>query len=256
MATSNVVILLIGLHGSGKSTFTKAVTGRADVEVSGCNGITETTRICKAYETKYQGTKFTIIDTPGLADQDTQEENLANLDKIASQLSSMGQVHVSGVIYFHDIQKQRLRGVDRANLRILRAICGRPFFPHVALLTTCWDCINPKFATEYNTILHDLEFERAKYLPNGPRTFKFNLDDKIPHKQVLDHFVTQVKSAAPSPLPELLFAEELKKYGYQHKNKKRMRAVKKTEAGIQIATETKESQLGFLASFWRWVSGD
>jgi len=32
-ATSDVVILLIGLHGSGKSTFTRAATG-ADVEIS------------------------------------------------------------------------------------------------------------------------------------------------------------------------------------------------------------------------------
>jgi hypothetical protein len=165
---------------------------------------------------------------------------LAILNQIASQLSSMGQVHVSGVIYFHDIQKMRLRGVDKANLRILHAICGRPFSPYVALLTTCWNCINldePGYATQYDTILHNLEMEREKYLPNGPRTFKFDLDDKIPHQQVLDHFVKQVKSAAPSPLPKLLFAEELKKYGYQHKNKKSMRVVKKTEAGIQIATE-------------------
>ena len=40
MAAPNPVILLIGFHGSGKSTFTKAVTG-ADVEIGRSGEVNE-----------------------------------------------------------------------------------------------------------------------------------------------------------------------------------------------------------------------
>jgi len=33
MASSNVVILLVGLHGAGKSAFVKAATGRQDIKL-------------------------------------------------------------------------------------------------------------------------------------------------------------------------------------------------------------------------------
>ena len=48
---SGMVILLIGLHGSGKSTFTKAVTG-ADVEISRYGGVTESKSYPLPHNTK------------------------------------------------------------------------------------------------------------------------------------------------------------------------------------------------------------
>ncbi|KAK0711807.1 P-loop containing nucleoside triphosphate hydrolase protein [Lasiosphaeris hirsuta] len=219
---SNIVILLIGLHGSGKSTFAKAVTG-ADVEISRTGGVIERKQ-------------FTIIDTPGLADKNTHEENLEILEQIAHQLGKIGQEHVNGVIYFHSIKNIRLGAVDRANIRILKAMCGEPFFPHVAFVTSHWDRIDhTNFGEQYETINHDLELERRKLLPKGPRIFRF-LNDGKSHELVLDHFVNQANIATTVP-PQLLFAEELKRYRYERRPS---RAVRKTEASKQMAVESKK----------------
>jgi len=153
----------------------------------------------------------------------------------------MGQEHVSGVIYFHSIQSVRLAGVDKANIRILKAICGEPFFPHVAFVTSRWDRVDLlKYGQDYETRNHHLELERQKLLPKGPRIFKF-LNDAESHERVLDYFAKQVDITAPAP-PRLLFAEELKRYRYERKP---VRAVRKTEASKQMAVESQKVSAGF-----------
>jgi len=196
------------------------------------------TKTCKRYQAKHRGKQFTIIDTPGLADKKTLDENLEILGRIASELSKMGQEHVTGVIYFHSIQNIRLGAVDKANIRILKAICGEPFFPNVAFVTSRWDCIdfsNPEFKRQYDTINHHLELERRNLLPKGPRIFKF-LNDGKSHKDVLDYFFADQANAAAPP-PQLLFAQELKRYRFE---KRPSRAVRKTEAGKQMEVELKK----------------
>ncbi|KAK4450487.1 P-loop containing nucleoside triphosphate hydrolase protein, partial [Podospora aff. communis PSN243] len=187
MAPSNVVLLLIGLHGTGKSTFAKAATGQ-DVKVNPTGGVDAYTKECNKYTVDFKQRRFIIIDTPGMADQNTIEENLDVLQQVADQLQNLDQERVNGVIYFHSIEGARLSGVDRDNIRILKKICGDEFFPRVAFVTTRWDRIR---RSEWDPILvprnRDLETERMKLLPNGPSIFRF-LNDGESHKAVLDYF--------------------------------------------------------------------
>jgi len=165
------------------------------------------------------------------------------LEQIASQFGMMGQESVSGVIYFHSIQNPRLTGADKANFRILKAICGE-YFSHVAFVTSFWDRVDLlKHGKEFNNRNYDLELERRHLLPKSPRIFRF-LNDSKSHKIVLDYFAAQVKPAGPAP-PQLLFAEELKRYQYE---KKPTRAVRKTAAGKQMMAELKKVSGGFSRS--------
>lgn len=153
------------------------------------------------------------------------------MEQIAGQL---GQNPVHGVIYLHSIQNVRFTAVDKANIRILKAICGESFFPHVAFVTTRWDRVDRKYNDQYETVNHDLEMARRSLLQKSPRVFKF-LNDGKSHERVLDYFVDRIR-AEPAP-PQLLFAEELRKYCFDRKPKK---AVRKTEAGKQMAAESKK----------------
>lgn len=202
--------------------------------------IVAATRTCKRYATVYGGKKFTIIDTPGLADKTTYARNISILEDIASQLGVMGQEHVNGVIYCHSIQNPRVLASDMANFRLLQAICGENF-PHVAFVTTRWDRIDlGRYGQQHGTANHDLEMERRNLLPKGPRIFKF-LNDGESHKAVLDYFTTQVNASGPAP-PQLLFAEELKRYQYQ---KRPSEAVRKTQASKQVAAQSQKVSAGF-----------
>ncbi|KAK0655068.1 hypothetical protein B0T16DRAFT_396113 [Cercophora newfieldiana] len=240
MATSDVVILLIGLHGSGKSTFTRAATGAEVKTSSNRHEVNETTKTCQPYNTVYRGMKFTIIDTPGLADRKTHEGNLAILDQIAHQLKNMGQARISGVIYFHSIQTMRLNAVHMANFRILRAICGE-HFPHVAFVTSRWDRVRAEDIQSCETMNHHLELERRTLLPKGPRIIKF-LNDGKSHERILDYFADQAdKTTGPATPTQLLFAEELKKYQFAERGTK---AVRKTKAVKAIEKERKKVSKG------------
>lgn len=195
------------------------------------------TKLCKTYEYKQAVTihgensprnfTFTIIDTPGLADKNTTEENLKVLQDIADQLRKLDQQRVSGVVYFHSIEGVRLNGVDLANIRLLRAICGEPFFPRVAFITTRWDRMKESDSEMLEKRNKELETERNKLLPKGPKIFRF-LNDGMSHKDVLEYFAGKHAETAQPPLQ---FAQELELY---RQGKLKM-AVKKTTAGQQVS---------------------
>jgi len=170
---------------------------------------------------------FTLIDTPGLADRNTTEQNLEVLGDIADRLRELRQKRVSGVIYFHSIEGQRLGGVDMDNIRLLKAICGEPFFPRVAFMTSRWDRMRER---DYKILMKrnaELETARKDLLPQGPEIFRF-LNDGKSHQPVLDYFARMSIVAAQ---PQLLFAQELERY----RQKKLRFAVKKTTAGQQVS---------------------
>ncbi|KAK0631474.1 P-loop containing nucleoside triphosphate hydrolase protein [Immersiella caudata] len=244
MAASDAVILLIGLHGSGKSTFTRAATG-AEVRIGkSSHGIYETTVTCQAYEIHYKGKCFTIVDTPGLADRNTHEENLKILDEIAQQLSRMGQPRINGIIYFHSIQNMRLSGVHKANFRLLQAICGQQF-PHVVFVTSRWDRIRMEDEEHCEIMNHHLELERRKLFPRGPRIKKF-LNDSRSHEAILDYFADRVDSTAePATSPQLQFIEELRRFQFA---KTGARALRKTGAVREIERERKRVSKGSSCS--------
>jgi hypothetical protein len=154
----------------------------------------------------------------------------------------MGQERVGGVIFFHSITGARLTGVDRNNLRILTSICGEGFYPHVAFVTTKWDCIN---TTEHEKLVdrhNAIEVERRKILPEGPEIFQF-LNDGKSHQPVLKYFAQLVKTDIAAP--PLQFVEELERY---YKTRKvsdvTSTAVKKTKAGKEIIETSRKVGAG------------
>ncbi|KAK1751512.1 P-loop containing nucleoside triphosphate hydrolase protein [Echria macrotheca] len=232
MPPSDIVLLLLGLHGSGKSTFVKAAT-KENVQVQKKGDVNPSTKSCKSYGTTIGGRdpsrKLKIIDTPGLADTETAGENLKVLQQIANELRQLSSDRVSGVIYFHNIEPRRLSGVDLRNFKLLVAICGPQFFRNVAFVTTRWDCIGNDHLSGAEKRNLDIEKERASLLPGGPRIFKF-LNDGRSHEPILQYFVRLVEDR--NSTPPLQFTRELEQY-LQH-SRSLDKAVERTTAGQQL----------------------
>ncbi|KAK0725546.1 hypothetical protein B0H67DRAFT_570819 [Lasiosphaeris hirsuta] len=237
MVSSSVVILLIGLHGTGKSTFTKAATGH-DVELG--KGLVETTKKCGRYtfERKVNGSsrQFTIIDTPGLADRKSTDENLKILQDIANELRELGQEQVSGVIYFHSIESPKFDGIHKDNICVLKAICGKAFFSRVAFVTTRWNFISKEAYRLHESKHRQFEKEFQSLLPGTPPTFKFLTDGKS-HIPLLEYL-----AGLNSPDHQLQFARELELYMSQHRKSKKSEVkkseVKKTTRHLHVSIES------------------
>jgi len=194
--------------------------------------------------------QFTIIDTPGLADRNTIDENLEILQSIANELRKLDQEQVSGVIYFHSIESPRFDGIHKDNVRILKAICGEDFYSRVAFVTTRWNCIDVNFKSLYENKHEQFDKAFQSLLPGTPPTFKF-LNDGRSHMPLLKHFAD-----LNSPGQPLQFVHELEQYMSQHKKSRTSEAkkaevrkseVKRTTAGKEIVTKKKVRSSGICS---------
>jgi hypothetical protein len=61
-------------------------------------------------------------------------------------------VEIAGIVYLHQITDIRFTGASRMHLKILKAMCGQNFFPHIVLSSTMWDRLSDDCAyTEAET---------------------------------------------------------------------------------------------------------
>lgn len=52
-------------------------------------------------------------------------------------------VQLSGIVYLHPITKNRVTGSSARNFRMLEQLCGKEGLPHVVLVSTMWDQVEP-----------------------------------------------------------------------------------------------------------------
>ncbi|KAK0711785.1 P-loop containing nucleoside triphosphate hydrolase protein [Lasiosphaeris hirsuta] len=197
-----LVILLIGPSGSGKSSFVKSLTTEA---VRTTNSEKPCTIDCKAYkvEPTINGHRktFILIDTPGFVD--SPGENLKILKKIAEAAAGFAPSKVFGAIYFHNIGEVRMKGTSIYVLEIFKAICGDRFYPHVAFVTTMWDNIKEQYYGRLQITHDELEAGPMK-LRDAPKVFKRLRDDGECSEAVLEHFARLAKKRPTPPQLHLL----------------------------------------------------
>ncbi|KAK0731875.1 hypothetical protein B0H67DRAFT_566079 [Lasiosphaeris hirsuta] len=229
MTGAEIVILLIGPHGSGKTSFIKCVTGST-------TDVAPTTR-CRDYRANVDGNAFRLIDTPGL--DDLPAGNLSILKDIVQTLevlgSSKGPIDVNGAIFFHRITDGRFGGSARSNLDVFKQICGTKFAHQVVFVTSMWNKPSPLGQENYQRLSDEL---RQKYfsIGTGPGT-AFPFGNKAEDaKKVLKYFGDRNKRE----MRELLLAQEVKRSGTS------LSGVRRTSAGREIM---QASNRGFCTLF-------
>ncbi|KAI5837208.1 P-loop containing nucleoside triphosphate hydrolase protein [Morchella snyderi] len=147
-------IAVLGVTGSGKSSFIELCTGRDENSVghslysakSVCARsvdlqiYTETTEV-KVFPFEHKGTTINLIDTPGF--DDTNRTDTEVLRDVASWLGDHykdGQ-KLNGIIYLHRITDPRMGGAAKKNLWMFKRLCGEGFYPSVVLATTMWETV-------------------------------------------------------------------------------------------------------------------
>lgn len=79
-----------------------------------------------------------MIDTLGFDDSNRKDTDV--LRDIAAWLSNTYSdgIRLSGIMYFHPINEERMRGSAKKNLHMFRKLCGKDCFKNVLLITTMW----------------------------------------------------------------------------------------------------------------------
>ncbi|KAJ5979792.1 hypothetical protein N7481_007090 [Penicillium waksmanii] len=132
-------IAIMGVTGSGKSSFISLLTGGQAKVGSGLEAYTRNTDVY-AY-TFAPGQTVYLIDTPGF--NDTYRDDTKILVEITSWLTSSynNKVNLNGVIYLHDITQGRMFGSALKTLKTFKELSGPDAMQKVALVTTHWDIV-------------------------------------------------------------------------------------------------------------------
>ncbi|KAF7506569.1 hypothetical protein GJ744_011606 [Endocarpon pusillum] len=136
-----VVIAIVGMTGSGKSSFISLLTDDS-VEVG--HSLNSCTANVKVYTFRDdRGHPGYLIDTPGFDDTTRSDsEVLIDIAFCFSKLYSRG-ILLNGLIYLHRITDVRMQGSAMKNLTLFKKLCGRHAFSNVMLVTTMWDALPP-----------------------------------------------------------------------------------------------------------------
>lgn len=68
-------------------------------------------------------------------------DDLEILRKIIEYCSGPLAGKIDCVLYLHRITDQKFSGKDMVRLRLLQALCGQEFYPHITIVTTMWNKI-------------------------------------------------------------------------------------------------------------------
>ncbi|KAJ4113297.1 hypothetical protein NW768_011580 [Fusarium equiseti] len=96
------------------------------------------TKSIAVFQYDHNGQRVYLIDTPGF--NDTTRSDIDTLEILATYLgaSYANGVRIHGIIMLHSISSNRMSGLSRFNLTLLKAICGLPMPTNLAIVTTMW----------------------------------------------------------------------------------------------------------------------
>ncbi|KAK3319992.1 hypothetical protein B0T19DRAFT_276689 [Cercophora scortea] len=154
----DVFIPIIGLTGSGKSSFISLCMGEEydeneDVPLPGATGF-------KVHSFKHSsGRTVHLIDTPGF-DQPGREDHEV-LQECVYWLSKSFEagIKVTGMVYTYPIDLMRLPGSARRALQMFKAMCGIQNAPSTVMATTMWDKVEREVGEErVDTLAEEQDF--------------------------------------------------------------------------------------------------
>jgi GTP-binding protein EngB required for normal cell division len=135
LSDDDIVITLMGVTGSGKSTFISLL---AEESVQIGHSLNSCTSDIGIYSFQYGDRTVYLIDTPGF--DDTSRSDTEILKEIAFFLAAIysKKVRLAGIVYLHRITDPRMQGSALKNLHMFQKLCGDRGLSSVVLATTMW----------------------------------------------------------------------------------------------------------------------
>ncbi|KAH8750694.1 P-loop containing nucleoside triphosphate hydrolase protein [Hyaloscypha sp. PMI_1271] len=183
-----MLIAVMGVTGSGKSTFIKNVTGIEDIKVG--HGLCSETDKVQSYKTIINNKAVVLVDTPGF--DDTFEDDEVVVERIADWLSDTYKSNrlLNGILYLHRIDAPRLGGSSSRSLRMLKEICGQDAYKNIVLATTFWDQVGEADGKAREKELLEEDSFWKKLIAEGARTIRMSRN-KEAGKRLLEDMGTK-----------------------------------------------------------------
>ncbi|KDR78020.1 hypothetical protein GALMADRAFT_244991 [Galerina marginata CBS 339.88] len=148
----DIVIVIMGATGTGKSNLIDTLTGQSGKRVG--HGLRSCTTEVSAVRIKghpQHGSRIVLVDTPGF--NDTNKTDLEVLEIISKWLVQLGAgdagVFLSGILHLRRITDIRLTGRDDRTMAMFTELCGKEAAKIVRFVTTMWDEGESKEISEY-----------------------------------------------------------------------------------------------------------
>ncbi|KAL4886535.1 P-loop containing nucleoside triphosphate hydrolase protein [Aspergillus karnatakaensis] len=135
-SADDMVVLVMGITGVGKSTFISKLIGE-DIGIG--HDLTSYTKGVGIHSMALEDRLVYLIDTPGFNDTwRSDTEILKEISFILSQIYRKG-MKLAGILYLHRISDNRVSGSTMKNIDLLEKMCGREALSRVFLVTTMWE---------------------------------------------------------------------------------------------------------------------
>lgn len=134
-----------------------------------------------------------MIDTPGF--DDTFRTDTDILKDIAFWLNTSykANVKLSGVVYLHPIDKNRMTGSAHKNLRMFQKLCGSSSLPSVVLATTMWENIKEEDGVAREAQLKTRPDFWGNMVLQGSHVFR-HTDNKHSAMNIINYVLDQRKT--------------------------------------------------------------
>ncbi|USP77085.1 hypothetical protein yc1106_04359 [Curvularia clavata] len=212
---NEVVIGVVGVTGSGKSSFIKRVTQCSDILTS--TDTESLTQEIAQYRFQSAGITYVLVDTPGFDDSQRDDEDVyRELARWMAQAFQKGQL-LNGLLYLQAVNIPRQRGSQIRNLLMFKKLCGNNNFKNIVLGLSFCDMETETTIQSRRQELTDTWEWWGEMVSKGSRI------ERIPYQR--DECIGLLAQFAPQPKVTLRVQEEIVNHG---------RSVDDTEAAKTI----------------------
>ncbi|KAG2008504.1 TKL/TKL-ccin protein kinase [Coprinopsis cinerea AmutBmut pab1-1] len=172
----DIIVVLMGPTGSGKSTFINcAMRSRVARVTHSVQSCTEKIHVYGCHHPTKQDRRVFFIDTPGF--EGTAMNDRKTLKSIAKWLKNMygTGVRLSGILLFHMMTEARWNGTKDHNLEVFQEMCGPKALKNVVVVSTGWEELEEDVGSIREQYLVDKVL--AESISQGCRYERFSTQD-------------------------------------------------------------------------------
>ncbi|KAI0533321.1 P-loop containing nucleoside triphosphate hydrolase protein [Xylaria digitata] len=188
---TDIIVAVMGMTGSGKSTFISLCT---DQHVQIGHGLQACTQKVDVYKCLYEpNIDVYMIDTPGF--DDTNRSDTDVLKDIATWLtkSYANSIQLNGMLYFHRITDTRMGKSAKKNLYLFKKLCGSNALQNVLLVSTMWENVDLTIGNNHEQELIQTEEFWGAMLKQGAQLARHK-NNRESAMQLLTHFVDKQRT--------------------------------------------------------------
>ncbi|KAF6747796.1 P-loop containing nucleoside triphosphate hydrolase protein [Ephemerocybe angulata] len=153
-----VLIAVVGMTGSGKSSFINLASNSSKMTVSDdIDSCTDSVNASDPFDV--DGRQVILFDTPGFDDSNMSETEVLGIITLELEKQHRTGQALHGIIYVQRISDQRVGGMAKANFGIFREMCGENSLRNVIIMTNMWSLVGSD----------SLGMARAKQLEESPK---------------------------------------------------------------------------------------